>query len=152
VNEHQDLAAAGRAIVDSNLYMTLATSDENGRPWASPVYYAHEGYTQFVWVSSPDAAHSRNIAARPEVGIVIFDSRAPIGTGVGVYVSAVAEQLTGDELERGIEVFSRRSQEHGGSAWSSEDVVGDARLRLYRAMASERWILGPGDERIAVSL
>ena len=89
--QHLDLGAMARAIIDSNLYLTLGTADENGRPWVSPVYYAPEGYTEFYWVSSPEATHSRNIAARPEVAIVVFDSRTPIGSGQGVYVSAIAE-------------------------------------------------------------
>jgi uncharacterized protein YhbP (UPF0306 family) len=101
----QDLASVARDIIDSNAYMTLATADENGCPWASPVWYAAEGYEHFYWVSSPEARHSRNVAARPEVGIVIFDSRAPIGTGQGVYVSAIAEELAGTELDRGIGVY-----------------------------------------------
>ena len=60
--QHPDLGAMARSIIDSNLYLTLGTADENGRPWVSPVYYAPEGYTEFYWVSSPEATHSRNIA------------------------------------------------------------------------------------------
>ena len=96
----RDLGAIARNIIDSNPYMTLATADEDGRPWASPAYYAHEGYAEFYWVSSPETTHSRNIAARPEVGIVIFDSRMPIGSGQGVYVGAIAKELGGADLER----------------------------------------------------
>lgn len=71
--------------MDSNAYMTLATADEAGRPWASPVWYAPEGYEEVFWVSSPEARHSRNIAARPGVAVVIFDSTAPVGTGQAVF-------------------------------------------------------------------
>src|SRR5688572_24852505 len=98
MNHQQDLGAIARAIVDSNMYMTLGTADDTGRPWVSPVYYASAGYTEFFWVSSPEATHSRNLVARPHVSIVIFDSQAPIGTGQGVYISAVAAKLTGVDL------------------------------------------------------
>jgi Pyridoxamine 5'-phosphate oxidase len=144
----QDLDAIARAIVDSNRYMTIATADATGRPWASPVYYAPAGYTDFFWVSSPDATHSRNIATRPEVSMVVFDSRVPIGEGQAVYISALAVELTGADLERGIEVFSGRSVEHGQREWSPRDVQPPAFHRLYRATASERWILDPGDHPI----
>ncbi|HEX2359192.1 MAG TPA: pyridoxamine 5'-phosphate oxidase family protein [Solirubrobacterales bacterium] len=60
-----------RRIIDANRYMTVATANRSGRPWASPVYYAAVGYTQFLWVSDRDARHSRNLADRPELGIVI---------------------------------------------------------------------------------
>jgi nitroimidazol reductase NimA-like FMN-containing flavoprotein (pyridoxamine 5'-phosphate oxidase superfamily) len=121
-----------RDIIDSYPYMTLATADGSGRPWASPVYYAHEGYERFYWVSSPEATHSRNIAARPAVAIVIFDSRAPIGRGQGVYVSAVAEDVGGAGLDGSIDVFSRRSEAHGAGEWTLQDVRQPARHRLYR--------------------
>jgi uncharacterized protein YhbP (UPF0306 family) len=151
-DQHLDLGAIARAIIDSNMYMTLGTADENGRPWVSPVYYAPEGYVDFYWVSSPEAKHSRNLAVRPEVSIVVFDSRTPVGSGQGVYMSAVAEELMGDDIERGIAVFSRRSKAHGAGEWNLEDVRPPARLRLYRATASEHFVLDPQDRRMPVTL
>ncbi|MGH2662689.1 MAG: pyridoxamine 5'-phosphate oxidase family protein [Actinomycetota bacterium] len=140
----QDLGALARSIIDSVMYMALGTADETGRPWVSPVYYAPQGYREFFWVSSPEARHSRNLANRPQVSMVIFDSRTPIGTGQGVYMSAVAGELTGAELDRGIEIFSRRSQVHGARAWKHEDVRPPAPYRLFRAVASEHSVLEPG--------
>jgi hypothetical protein len=80
------------------------------------------------------------------VSIVVFDSRVPIGTGQGVYMSAVAEQLTDDDLDRGIDVFSRRSLAHGGREWTPEDVRPPAPYRLYRATASEHSVSRSGRE------
>jgi Pyridoxamine 5'-phosphate oxidase len=143
MDPQQDLGAIVRSIIDGNLYMTLGTADEAGRPWASPVYYASAGYTEFYWVSSPEAAHSRNIAARPQISIVVFDSHAPVGTGQGVYMSAVAEELAGVDVENGIDVFSRGSVAHGAREWGLQDVQGPAPYRLYRATASAHSILDP---------
>jgi nitroimidazol reductase NimA-like FMN-containing flavoprotein (pyridoxamine 5'-phosphate oxidase superfamily) len=142
-----------RDIIEANRYLVLATADTAGRPWSSPVYFAHAGFTEFFWVSSPDVTHSRNIAVRPEVGIVVFDSQAAIGTGQGVYMSATAKLLEDDETARGIGAFSRRSLAHGGREWTSEDVRPGAGLRLYRATADSHWILakdGRPDHRIPV--
>ncbi len=132
--------------------MVLGTADQAGRPWVSPVYYAPAAYREFFWVSSPEARHSRNLAARGGVSIVIFDSSAPIGTGTGVYMSATAEELTGDERGRGIDVFSRRSIAHGGKDWTLQDVQPPARLRLYRAVAAEHFVLVTDDQRVRVTL
>jgi hypothetical protein len=144
-------ALTARAIIDANLYLVLATADATGRPWSSPVYFAHHGYAGFFWVSAPEAMHSRNIAARPQVGIAIFDSHAPIRTGQGVYISAIAEHVGGDDLTRGIETFSRRSVAHGGTEWTVKDVQAESGLRLYRAIADSYSILakdGRPDHRI----
>ncbi len=143
-------------IVEANNYLVLATADAAGQPWSSPLYFAHLGLTEFFWVSSPEVRHSRNIAVRPEVSIAIFDSHAAIGTGQGVYMSAVAELLgDGDAAVRGIEAFSRRSVAHGGPQWTSADVRPGAGLRLYRATSDSHWILakdGTPDHRVPVPL
>jgi hypothetical protein len=155
-----DMSAAGpaqtvRDIIEASRYLVLATADATGRPWSSPVYFAHIDFAEFFWVSSPGTTHSANIAERPEVGIAIFDSQVAIGTGQGVYMPAVAELLQDGEAARGIEAFSRRSVAHGGSEWTSEEVRPGAGLRLYRAAADSHWILakdGQPDHRIEVPL
>jgi uncharacterized protein YhbP (UPF0306 family) len=155
MNHQQDLGVIARIIIDSNMYMVLGTADDSGQPWVSPVYFAPAGYTEFYWVSSPEARHSRNLATRPQVSIVIFDSQAPISTGQGVYMSGVAEQLTSVDLDRGIEVYSRTSLGHGGHEWTPEDVQTPALYRLYRATALEHWVLDPAghpDHRTPVTV
>ena len=147
-----DVVARGRAIVDANLYMVLGTADADGRPWASPVYFAPDGYRDFYWVSRPEAEHSRNIQRRSEVSIVIFDSSVPIGGAQAVYLSALAREVSGEERERGIGVFSRRSLSHGAAEWTIRDVEAPAPLRLYRATAVDQFVLGAGDRRIPVTL
>ena len=145
-----DPGAAARAVIDSNSYMTLGTADESGLPWVTPVWFAHSGYREFLWVSSPEARHSRNLEARPEVSIVIFDSQVSPGDAEAVYVSAKAEKLSGDELESGIEVFSGKSESDRLPAYSRADVQEPESPRLYRAVATEYFALGQGSRRIAV--
>jgi Pyridoxamine 5'-phosphate oxidase len=148
-----DNAATARAIIDANRYMTLSTADASGLPWVSPVWFATVDHRRFYWVSDPDARHSRNLDARPELAIVIFDSTVVPGDAAPVYMSAVAEQLTGTELEEGLGVFARVSEAQGLSVWGLENVVPPARHRLYRATASEHFLLRDDrDERLAVRL
>ena len=150
MTQQQEPAAIARAIIDSNRYMTLGTADESGLAWVSPVWYAPADYRHFFWVSSPEARHSRNLVARPQVSIVIFDSQAAIGAGQGVYMSGDAEELTGDGLERGLAIFSRRSEAQGARAWNSDDVRPPARHRLYCVVVSEHFVLTDRDERTTV--
>lgn len=157
MTDHPDLEATARAIIDANSYMTLGTADESGQPWVSPVWYAPADYREFFWISSPEARHSRNLATRPQLAIVIFDSTAAIGTGGehAVYMSAVAEQPAGDDLNRGIEIFSRRSEAQGAGGLTREEVSPAAPYRLYRATVSEHSMLDPAaspDRRTPVTL
>jgi nitroimidazol reductase NimA-like FMN-containing flavoprotein (pyridoxamine 5'-phosphate oxidase superfamily) len=149
MTHEQDLGALARSIIDSNRYMTLGTADASGLPWVSPVWYASAEYREFFWVSSPDARHSRNLARRPQLAIVIFDSHRAGGWNA-LYMSAVAEELV--DVGDGIEVFSRRSEAQGMRAWTREDVLSAARHRLYRAAASEHFVLDAHDQRLPVSV
>jgi Pyridoxamine 5'-phosphate oxidase len=147
----EDDQALAKELIDSNLYMTLGTADESGRPWASPVYYAPDGYREFFWVSRPESQHSRNLVVRPELGIVIFDSTVPINTGRGVYMTAVGELVADVELERGLAIFSERSQSHGGEAWTPADLESPEPLRLYHAIASDYSVIRPRTTRTPVT-
>jgi uncharacterized protein YhbP (UPF0306 family) len=139
-----ELADHARRVIDANRYMALGTADEAGQPWVSPVWFASEDYRNFHWVSSPDARHSRNLAGRPEVAIAIFDSSVPVGGAQAVYMKGAAKELTGVELEQGLEVFDRVSRQDIGRAYGLDDVQGSALFRLYRARVSEHWVLIPG--------
>ena len=50
--------------------------------------------------------------------MVVFDSRVVPGSGPGVYMAAIAEQLTNlDALESGMAVVSRESVRDGAGEW-----------------------------------
>jgi hypothetical protein len=144
---------AARAIVDVNSYMTLATADADGTPWASPVWFAHEHYETFLWMSRPGARHSRNIAGRREIAIVIFDSTVPPQQRNAVYVEAAAAIVPDADLADAVAVYTARSVECGLEPLAAEEVSSDASWRLYRARASAVYVLEDEfDRRVAVQL
>ena len=149
VTQEEDLAAIARSIVDANRFMALGTADADGTPWVSPVWYAPLSYRDYVWVSRAGTRHSRNLAARPEVAIAIFDSHRPGGWSA-LYMAAVAEQLENVDVALG--AFNRRSEAQGLRAWSRAEVVPPGEFRLYRAAAGEQFVLDDHDRRLPVHL
>jgi hypothetical protein len=91
-------------VIAANRYMTLATAGADGRPWASPVWFAPGPGGVFLWISRPDARHSVNLAERPGLTIVIFDSSVRPDERQALYIEARAEQLDGEERDRRIPV------------------------------------------------
>jgi nitroimidazol reductase NimA-like FMN-containing flavoprotein (pyridoxamine 5'-phosphate oxidase superfamily) len=145
-------AAIATAVIGSNNYMTLSTADGEGRPWATPVWFAHAG-REFIWISRPDARHSRNLAARPELAIVIFDSTVSPRARQAVYVEAVGRELSGHERDRRVEIYSRHSVAAGLEPLAMSEVTPPAELRIYCAIASQLFVLEEAvDRRIAVSV
>ena len=144
---------AARALVDANSYMTLATADADGAPWVSPVWFAHEQYETFLWMSQPEARHSRNIAARREIAIVIFDSTVSPHRRNAVYVEAAAAVVPDAELADDVAVYAARSVARGLETLTTDEVSGDAPWRLYRARASAVYVLeDEHDRRVAMQL
>ena len=132
-----------RAIIDGGRYMTLATADAAGVPWASPVWYAPRGYSELFWISYPDARHSRNLAERPQLSIVIFDSTVAPGHGQAVYMRPrPSRRRTG---WRSSPPARRRR------AWASGRTSA-GRCGSTARSSSEHWMLGEGpDKRVAVT-
>jgi nitroimidazol reductase NimA-like FMN-containing flavoprotein (pyridoxamine 5'-phosphate oxidase superfamily) len=149
VTQEQDLDAVARSIVDANRFMALGTADGSGMPWVSPVWYAPLSYRELVWVSRPGTRHSRNLAERPHVAIAIYDSHRP-GGWTAFYMAAVAEEL--EDVDDALEAFNRRCEAQGLRAWSRPEVVPPGEFRLYRATATERFVLDDHDTRLPVHL
>ncbi|HJP74796.1 MAG TPA: pyridoxamine 5'-phosphate oxidase family protein [Pseudonocardiaceae bacterium] len=142
-----------RTVVAANNYLTLATADRDGLPWASPVYYTPDGGTDFYWVSRPESRHSRNIAERPEVAIVIYDTTVPIGAAEAVYLTARAERVGEADLDRGAEIFRARYPEL--ASFTADRLRAPDGLRLYRARVLEASVLlndGGPDIRVSVDV
>lgn len=131
-----ELTQMARNVIDANQYLVLGTSEEDGRPRVSPVYYHHADYRDFYWVSSPDAQHSRNVVARAEVSFVIFNSTLlPTQDNQAVYVDAMVEQVQEADLpEQCARAFANVGV--GTRAFAPEELSGEGDLRLYRATAT----------------
>jgi nitroimidazol reductase NimA-like FMN-containing flavoprotein (pyridoxamine 5'-phosphate oxidase superfamily) len=140
-----------RRIVADNRYLTLATADREGRPWATPVWFAAEGLHTFCWVSRPGARHSLNITVQPRVAFVVYDSTVLSSDGAAVYVEAEAAEVTADERAAVLAVYNRRSVAQGMAEWTDESVTGPAQFRLYRAIATKVYVLDDHDRRVLVS-
>jgi hypothetical protein len=85
------------------------------------------------------------------VAITIYDSHGP-GSWQSVYMRARAERVGDDELAAGIAVYAAQSQKQGLPEWTLAQVTGPAKHRLYRATATEHFLLDDHDERVPVAL
>jgi hypothetical protein len=138
----QDLVAHARAIIDATSYLTLGTSDPDGHPWTSPVYFSAGSEREYYWVSATDARHSRNLAERPRVSVVIFDSTVLPYHGRAVYAVGEARELSGSDLDRALAAYPRNDGQ-GATSVTREDVTGPAPYRLYQVTVSDLWVLCP---------
>ena len=101
----------------------------------SPVYFAADGLHTFYWVSRPQRSHSRNIAARPEVALTVFDSTQPPDTSLAVYAKATAARVPDAEVATAIATFTARSEKDGSGFWDAARLA-SSHLALDRAVVT----------------
>ncbi len=125
-----------KEIIDKIAYATIATSSPDGQPWNSPVYYNHDEKMNIYWVSDKNGQHSKNIKENSRVFIVLYDSTATEGEGVGVYIQAVASQVTDPN-----EILKvRRIKKGSHFQQSPDDFLGGSIRYMYKAVPEKIWL------------
>jgi hypothetical protein len=133
-----------RQLIAANRYLALGTADSSGRPWVSPVFFVPDGDRDFYWVSSPETRHSHNIAVRPEVSMVVYDSHAVVGAAEALYLSATAAPVPPEDLAAASAVYNSRLPE--SKHFGLDELREPAAFRLYRATVVEHSLLLRGSD------
>lgn len=95
-----------RKILDENVLGVLATVNEDGSPWATPLHFAHDGEALY-WFSANERVHSINIVRDGRANVALFSPDTSGGLK-GVYVSGRAEVLAEEERSRAHDLFVSR--------------------------------------------
>lgn len=134
-----DKIQTAKDIIEKNLYITIATYGYKERkPGVTPVFFASDENYNFYWVSSKTAQHSQNIAANNEIACVMFNSEVPEGTGRGLYVEALAFEVTQEqEIENALNLLSKKS---GKKYRDVYDYVDSSPVRVYKAVPKKIWL------------
>jgi nitroimidazol reductase NimA-like FMN-containing flavoprotein (pyridoxamine 5'-phosphate oxidase superfamily) len=138
-----DRSAVDRVLA-ANRYLVLATADEDGQPWVTPVFFALLDPNRVCWVSSPDSRHSRNIAHRAAVAITVFDSTVAMGRAEAAYFDADAAQATPDETDTTLQALNSRLPQE--KRLSHDDLQPRGPLVVYRADLRHRYLLVRGGD------
>ena len=136
-----DNDAHARTVLDGTCYAVLATADAEGTPWATPVWFAHDGLDRLYWLSWPGSRHSQLIEARPVIALTVFDSHVVPNEGTAFYATAQARRCPDERLDDGLRILNRRLAAHGIGGFTRERITGAARLRLYVAEITDAWVL-----------
>ena len=133
-----------KEVIEKINYITLATVDEKGNPWNSPVFAAYDKDYNFYWGTHRDSQKSNNIRINKNIFLVIYDSTVPDGQGKGVYIKATAKELNDPkEIEFAHKLLTKR---HTSPYWKLEQVQGNAPIRLYKATSKKIWMNGEGEK------
>lgn len=89
-----------KTILSDNLIGTLATLNEDGSPWATPVHIFADDEALY-WFSKDQHQHSRNIERDSRVSVALWSQN---GGTKGAYISGGATKITADVLPEALEI------------------------------------------------
>lgn len=122
-------------VIKQILYLTLATSSSDGKPWNSPVARFYDNDLNFYWFSDKQSIHSTNIRNNENVFAVIYDSTMAEGTGEAVYMEGTAHEVNDEN-----EVEQIVSWQSGSMKVSFGQVMGDSIHRFYKFTPLRIWM------------
>ena len=155
----KDLNKLAKEIIEQNQYMTLATSDAKGNPWASPVAYAYDDIWNFYFVSIPNSKHCSNANSNKRVAVAIFDSQQGIGKGVGLQIEGIIEEVGTKDIPKAAGVLFKRKYPYGkmqhAFSVALKNFLKKKLYRFYRITPTRVWMNNPNsdtDVRIEIKL
>lgn len=130
-----DLTKKAKEIIEENIYMTIASSSIEGKPWISPVFFAYDNNYNLYWVSNKSSLHSTLLKNNPQAAIVIFNSQAPEGKGDGVYFETQVYELEDEaEIQSAMEILNKRVTKDEFRVRKVGEVTADGVWRIYKAV------------------
>src|SRR3972149_11197691 len=97
------LTKQAKQVIDTIEYIDLATVTRDGKPWSSPLWFVRDTDYNLYFYSPKYTQHAKNIRANGKGFVVIYDSTAPEGTGLGGYMTAKVKELnTVSEVEEAL--------------------------------------------------
>lgn len=157
----ENLNELARGIIKSNQYCTLATVDGEGNPWISPVAYVYDEKWNLYFVSMPASKHGKNISAKDNIAVSIFDSQQVWGDGVGLQIEAKIEIVSGVEVLRIATLYASRNYPYGGikmdqaMEFIKSMVLEGKQYKIYKITPTVVWMNNPNsstDERVQIDL
>jgi uncharacterized protein YhbP (UPF0306 family) len=69
-----ELLVVTESLLDASTLCSIATVSPAGRPHINTAYFAWSESLDVIWLSDPNARHSRNLRANAAVAICVYDS------------------------------------------------------------------------------
>jgi uncharacterized protein YhbP (UPF0306 family) len=99
------LTEQARRLLDSSTLCAIATVSPRGRAHVNTAYFAWTAEFDLVWMSEPEAEHSRNLDRSPSAAVAVYDSAQVWG-----------------EADRGVQLFGSARELRGSAARDAEHV------------------------------
>jgi uncharacterized protein YhbP (UPF0306 family) len=103
------LVAMTRRLLDQSKLCAIATVSPGARAHVNTAYFAWGPSFEIVWLSAPEARHSRNIRANPSTAITVYRSTQTWGgSDCGIQLFGTARELRGRDARAAEQLYAAR--------------------------------------------
>ena len=103
------LGSLARSLLRESKLCAIATVNADGSGHINTAYFAYGSRFEIVWVSAPQARHSRNISERARIAVAVFDSTQTWGRDDrGIQLFGTARALSGRAAREAERIYVKR--------------------------------------------
>lgn len=106
-----------RSFLGHHTTLVVATTDDRGRPWACPVFFAVDPALGITFVSPPESRHAANLGVRPWASAAIAGQHTHWRSVLGVQLEGPAVLLQGPDRRDGLSRYMARFR------WIADDAA-----------------------------
>ena len=127
-----------RRLLDQSKLCAIATATPGARAHVNTAYFAWGPAFEIVWLSAPEARHSRNIRANPSAAVAVYRSTQTWGgRDHGIQLFGTARELRGRGARTAEQLYAARFK-----AYEAIDAYRFYRLRPRRIKLFDEHALG----------
>ena len=97
---NKDIYQMTKEIIEGNKFLSLATVDNDGNLWSTPLSYSYDENYNFYFTSELDSQHIINIMDNPSVSFTIFDSTRRVSDVDGLQIRGIVGEVEKENLEK----------------------------------------------------
>jgi len=87
-----------KEIIKSNKFLSLATRNNKGEVWATPLSYSTDADCNFYFTTAVDSIHIDHIRENPYVAFSIFDSTRSVSDIDGLQIKGIVGEVEKERL------------------------------------------------------
>ena len=112
-------------LLDASTLCAISTVSRQGRAYVNTAYFAWSSRFRLVWLSAPEAIHSKNLLSNPSAAVAVYDSTQTWGgSDRGIQLEGTARELSGRPATEAGRLYAQRFP-----AYTDTDPAG---YRFYR--------------------
>ena len=100
-----DIYELAKSIIKGNKFLSLATSNNGGEIWCTPLSYAIDDDYNFYFVTAIDSKHIEHIRENPNVAFTIFDSTKRVSDIDGIQIKGIVGEVEKERLPEIVKIY-----------------------------------------------